>query len=273
VEFEGVKALEGVFGNADLIGRIGNRVVILDWKFGDGIAVEAEENEQGLFYAAAAMKTSKVQWAFDGAKEVEIVIVQPPYVRRWVTTFSRVKRFEGDLVNAVLVSREPEPPLAIGDWCRWCTAKPICPQMNGAVDRVVHTALKEIDSEALGRALALADKLEDFIAEAKALAQARLEKGMAVPGYKLVAKQARRQWVDKAKAQAWMEERGVVPFHPPEILSPAQAEAELKKSKVKVPGDLAVAVSSGTTVAPESDRRPAVLVIGEQLRAALSRVQ
>ena len=272
VEFEGVKALEGVFGNADLIGRIGDRAVVLDWKFGDGVMVEAEENDQGLFYAAAAMKTSKLQWAFDGAAEIEIVIVQPPYVRRWVTTFSRVKRFEADLVNAVLVSREPEPPLAIGDWCRWCTAKPICPQMTGQIDRVTHTALKEIDSEALGRALALADKLEDFIADARALAQARLEKGMPVVGYKLVPKQSRRQWAKADKAEAWLASQGLEPYKR-ELLSPAQAETALKESKTKLPADLVVSVSSGNTIAPESDKRPAVLVIGEQLRAALSKVQ
>ena len=49
VEFEGVRGLEGVFGNVDLIGRLGNRVIILDWKFGDGVIVDAEENPQGLF--------------------------------------------------------------------------------------------------------------------------------------------------------------------------------------------------------------------------------
>ncbi len=272
VGFEGVPALEGVFGNADVVGRIGDTAIILDWKFGDGVMVEAEDNDQGLFYAAAAMRTPSLKWAFDGAKEVEIVIVQPPFVRRWATTFARVKRFEADLINAVNLSRKPDAPLAIGDWCRWCIAKPICPMMTGQIDRVVHTALKEIDSEALGRALALADKLEDFIADAKALAQARLEKGMPVPGYKLVPKQSRRQWAKADKAEAWLASQGLEPYKR-ELLSPAQAETALKESKTKLPSELVVSVSSGNTIAPESDKRPAVLVIGEQLRAALNRVQ
>ena len=49
--------LPGVFGSCDIIGRLGDRAVILDWKFGDGVAVEAEENQQLMFYAAAAMRT------------------------------------------------------------------------------------------------------------------------------------------------------------------------------------------------------------------------
>jgi hypothetical protein len=275
VEFEGVKALEGVFGNADLIGRLGDRAVVLDWKFGDGVMVEAEENEQGLFYAAAAMKTSKVQWAFDGAEEIEIVIVQPPHVRRWVTTFKRVHEFERELVVAVQAAKRPDAPVVIGDHCRWCTAKPICPQVSGAVDRVTHTALATVDPEALGQALALAERLEDFIADARKLAQARLEKGMPVPGYKLVPKRAVRQWVKPAEVEHQLIALGLPRDQvvKEEIISPAQAEKVLKKSKMALPDDLVVAVSSGNTLAPESDPRPAVVLIGQQLVAALSKIK
>jgi hypothetical protein len=59
--------LPDVFGSCDLLGRIGDRAIVLDWKFGDGVAVGVEENEQLLFYAAAAMRTESVKWVFDGA--------------------------------------------------------------------------------------------------------------------------------------------------------------------------------------------------------------
>ena len=36
--------IPGVFGSVDVLGKIGNRAIILDWKFGDGVMVEAEEN-------------------------------------------------------------------------------------------------------------------------------------------------------------------------------------------------------------------------------------
>ena len=273
VEFEGVKWLDGVFGNADLIGRLGSRAIVLDWKFGDGVMVDAEENYQGLFYAAAAMKTAKVQWAFEGATEIEIVIVQPPRVSRWVTTFRRVHEFERELVNAVRVAAEPEPPTAVGDWCRWCTAKPICPSMTGAIDRTVHQALKDIDNETLGAALQRAESLETFIEAARALAQARLEKGMSVPGYKLVAKRATRQWANELDATESLRAAGLVDSDIMSLSTPAQVEKVCKKLGVAFPTDQVVSVSSGNTMAPESDKRPAVLVLGEQLRAALNRVQ
>ena len=34
-------ALPGVFGSADVVGRMGKRGILLDWKFGDGVAVDA----------------------------------------------------------------------------------------------------------------------------------------------------------------------------------------------------------------------------------------
>lgn len=275
VSFEGVNGLEGVFGSVDLIGRLGDRVIILDWKFGDGVIVDAEENEQGLFYAAAAMKTQSAAWLFADAVDLEIVIVQPFATRRWVTSFERVLEFRQDLLRAVRLASKPDAPLLIGDWCRWCTAKPICPAMTGAIERTVHAALEALAPEELARALDLADKLETFIADARALAHNRLEKDLPVPGYKLVAKRAIRQWTDEAKAQRALAEMGLdendIIKH--ELVSPAQAEKVLKKRKLALPDDLVVAVSSGSTLAPESDPRPAVLNVGKHLVQALSKFQ
>jgi hypothetical protein len=118
----------------------------------------------------------------------------------------------------------------------------------------------------------MADQLESFIGDARKLAQERLEKGMPVIGYKLVPKRATRQWVNTDEAAAWLMKQGIVPFKQ-DLLSPAQAETALKKSKTKLPSEMVAAVSSGNTIAVESDPRPAVLVLGEQLKAALSRVQ
>ena len=246
--------LPGVFGSTDLVGRIGNRAVVLDWKFGDGVVVDAEENAQLMFYAAAAMRTEKLQWAFDGADEIECVIVQPPAIRRWVTNKLRILQFEQELMTAVMQAQRDDAPLAQGDHCRWCAAKPICPQMTGAVDRAIKQQIIDMDVDTLAKHLHTADLLEEWIKDLRALAFGLLEKGATVPGYKIVQKQARRQWVDEAKAQAVLGED----FIESVLLSPAQAEKLLKKRKLTLPDELVVAVSSGTTLAPVDDPRPAV---------------
>jgi len=267
--------LPDVFGSTDLIGRIGKRAVVLDWKFGDGVAVEVEENPQLMFYAAAAMRTEETKWAFDGVEEIECVIVQPPQVKRWVTTPARIAQFEKDLIKAVKLAQQPNAELKIGDHCRWCAAKPICPQMTGAVDRALKTSIDGLDAPTISAYLKNADMLEQWITDLRALALQMLDSGARLPDYKLVAKRAIRQWTDEDKAKVALFAFGLTESEVMEtsIVSPAKAEKALKKRKKALPDDLVVAISSGNTLASADDPRPEVMILGKQLTAALSKLQ
>lgn len=261
--------LPGVFGSTDLVGRIGRRAIVLDWKFGDGVAVDAIENSQLMFYAAASMRTEAAKWAFENVDEVECIIVQPPVTKRWVTTKERIQQFEQELLMAVKEAAKPNAKLAAGSHCRFCTAKPVCPQMTGAVDRAMAVQVKNIDTQSLGVYLEKADLLEDWIKDLRALAFDLLEKNVPVPGYKLVAKRGTRQWVDEEQAAKvlgadFIETKTA-------LMSPAQAEKVLKKRKLTLPDELVVSVSSGTTLASVDDPRPAVLQLSG-LTAALNKL-
>jgi len=265
--------LPGVFGSTDLMGRIGDKAIILDWKFGSGVPVPAEENEQLMFYAAAAMRTPGAQWVFDGATEVELIIIQPPSIKRWTTTIERIKQFEQTLVKAVKLAEQPDAPLKHGDHCRWCAAKPTCPVITGAVDRAVAMKIDAIDIDKIGAYLHNADLLEDWIKDLRSLAEEMMKKGRAVPGWKMVPKRATRSWVKEEDAKTallqHLKESEVVEM---KLVSPAAAEKLLKTQKLKLPDGLTVSISSGNTIAPESDPRPAVVLIGQQLNAALSKI-
>ena len=267
--------LPGVFGSTDLIGRLGDRAVVLDWKFGDGVMVDVEENPQLMFYAAAAMRTPEAQWAFDGVKEIEMVIVQPPEVRRWVTTPARIARFEQELVNAVKLAEKPDAKLAVGDHCRWCAAKPICPLMTGAVDRALKVKIDALPAPQISAYLKNADMLEEWIKDLRALALQMLESGAKLPEYKLVAKRAIRSWSDEEKAKVALFAYGLTESEVMEtsVVSPAKAEKALKKRKVSLPDDLVVAISSGNTLASADDPRPEVMLLSVHLRDALSKLQ
>jgi hypothetical protein len=270
-------ALPGVFGSADLVGRIGSTAIVLDWKFGDGVDVAVDENPQAMFYAAAAMRTPKVAWAFKDATSIDCIIVQPTAstpIKCWRTTPDRIRAFERQLFAAVKEAMGPDPSMQTGDHCRWCAAKPVCPLLTGAVDRALKTSLQNIDAARLGEMLEQAPLIENYLAEVRALAQHMLEEGVPVPGFKLVQKRAIRQWVNDDEAHVALARLGLddTELTVTKLVSPAQAEKALKKRKLALPGELAVAVSSGITLAPESDPRPAALQIGRQLAAALGKL-
>lgn len=267
--------LPGVFGSTDLLGRIGRRAFILDWKFGSGVAVDAADNPQLMFYAAAAMRTPEVQWVFDECDEVECIIVQPPSVKRWVTTTKRIKLFEQELAMAVKISQMPDAPLNSGEHCRWCAAKPTCPKMTGLAERALHAQIDILNVAQIAEYLKKADMLEQWIADVRGLAHQVLDAGKPVPGFKLVAKRAIRQWADEDQALVAMMNEGISEdeLTQVKVISPAQAEKVLKKHGKQLPANQVVAVSSGSTMVEESDPRPAVLQIGQQLTAALSKLQ
>jgi len=267
-------ALPGVFGSADLIGRLGNRAIVLDWKFGSGVAVDVEENAQAMFYAAAAMRTPATMWAFQGVTEIECIIVQPPYVKRWVTTRARIASFERELVLAVRGAMLSDAPLSSGDHCRWCAAKPVCPVMTGAVDRALKNKLHAIDAGRIGEYLKMAELLEAWISGVNELAYQMLDEGLSVPGYKLVPKRSTRKWIDDEVALSALERLGLTTEELVEttVVSPAKAEKLLKKQKLPLPADLVVSISTGNTLATEDDPRPAVMQIGKQLASALGKL-
>ena len=263
--------LPDVFGSTDLLGRIGKRAIVLDWKFGDGVVVDAVENPQLLFYAAAALRTDAVSWVFKGVEEIECIIVQPPMVKRWITTPARVQEFEQELAYAVRLSTWDTAPIQAGGHCKWCAAKPICPIMTGAAERALKVQLADLPKEQISLQLQQADMLEGYIKDLRALAFQMLESGSPLPGYKLVAKRGTRQWANEHEVDAWVDVNKIENAYDTKLKSPAQMEKLVGKKGL--PDELVVTISSGSTLALESDPRPAVLQIGKQLTAALSKLQ
>jgi hypothetical protein len=86
-----------------------------------------------------------------------------------------------------------------------------------------------------------------------------LENNVRVPGYKLVAKRGTRQWVNDDAPVKLLGDKA----YESNLISVAQAEKIIGKKNF--PADVAVSVSSGSTLAADSDPRPAVINLGAQL--------
>jgi hypothetical protein len=132
-----------------------------------------------------------------------------------------------------------------------------------------------LDAPTISTYLKNADMLEAWITDLRSLALQMLESGAQLPEYKLVAKRAIRSWSDEDKAKVALFAFGLTESEVLEtsVISPAKAEKILKKKKLALPADCVVAISSGNTLASANDPRPSVLLIGQQLSAALSKLQ
>jgi hypothetical protein len=257
--------IEGAFGTVDMVGTSKDRTVVWDWKFGRGVAVTAEKNEQLMYYAYAAAHTQPTDRFFDYDKPIELFICQPMISNgerftRWTTSWAQLEVFALELRHAVERSQEPDPPFKTGSWCRFCNAKTGCPAYRGMVDQVATLSPAQMQSE-IERWLPYADMMIEWGQAVKDTAHRHLEEGGSIDGWKLVQKRATRKWTDEDKAEAFLAEAGV----PSDVravknvISPAEAEKVLKRLKAgEIPDSLVSKISSGTTLATADDKRPAV---------------
>ena len=147
--------------------------------------------------------------------------------------------------------------------------------MTGAAERALKVQIKELNPAQIGEYLATADLIERWVTDLRELAHQILESGEPVPGYKLVNKRATRQWIDEETAQQALIDAGmpIDEIFETVMLSPAKLEKILKKRKLSLPNDIVVAVSSGTTIAPEGDSRSATVFLPEQMKTALLKLR
>lgn len=253
----------GCFGTADCVVWDPRTHVlhVVDYKHGQGIAVEAKDNPQLRYYALGALVTCGFP-----AERVVMTIVQPRCfhpdgpVRSEVIDAIDLLDFSVDLVDYARATEAPDAPLVPGDHCRFCPAAATCPALVSKAQEVAKLEFrKDLSYDPAQLKLAL-DSRPALLAWLKALdefAYAEAEAGRCPPGYKLVAKRATRKWrsegevVDKLESVLTDAEL----YEPRTVKSPAQLEKVVDKALF---ADLVVAESSGHTLVPESDKRPAV---------------
>ena len=263
------KDLEGAFGTADVLAYNEDKelVYLTDWKFGRGVPVAAEDeagpNKQLLFYASAwrdglDMNDERRDWDF------VLTIIQPAFGAFTVEVPNRVvATFAATLARAMKAIEKPDAQISAGSWCRWCPAKPACPLLGGFGEMALQVTPSTMDPELISEWLDRTGHLEQWIHDVRALAQEHLEQGQEVPGWKLVAKRATRKWIDDAAAltalRALSYKIRVKDVTTPKLNGIVAIEKFLKKLGKEIPEELVTKTSSGTTLAPDSDKRPAAI--------------
>lgn len=280
-----------MFGTSDAVvfQPIPRRLVVADLKYGQGYAVDAIDNDQLRYYALGAVLALEEKIGPGKIDTVEMIIVQPRAlhpdgpVRRWEVTLQGLMEFAGTLLAAADRTQDPNAPLTPGRWCRFCRAKAVCPALKDQAqalarvdfaepetELVLPTPPEHLTMEQLVKIANYGDILTDYVKAVNAHIQGLLERGVEVPGFKLVARRATRRWKSEAQVEKWAEEAGIEPltlYADPEIRSVAQLEKKLGKGVI--PEELVEKKSSGNTVAPVADKRPEIPAGPRQDFAAL----
>jgi Protein of unknown function (DUF2800) len=279
VQFPGI---DGAFGTSDVLGRDDreNITYVTDWKFGAGEGVKASYpdpdddtyeivNEQLMFYAAGAWHTQPEFFPPDC--KVVLTIVQPRArgqdpITSVEVSLEDLRFFAKELQVAVMLATKADAPTKKGRWCRFQACQTVCPHHTGplfSLELLSNEKPSVLTETVPGYQVTLLDILnaapavEALIREARSQAHLILGNGGEVPGWKLVAKRGTRQWAVSDTDIAKTLKLKKADLYDTILKSPAQVEKLLPK-KTKLPEGLATVVSSGTTIAPAADKRPAV---------------
>jgi hypothetical protein len=115
-----------------------------------------------------------------------------------------------------------------------------------------------LSANELGYILERADLIEDWVRSIRQHVQSELETGKNIPGWKLVPKRASRVWTSEADVVKWAKSQKLEAdeIYEHKLKSPAALEKVVGKKNL--PKELFASVSSGYSLAPASDPRPAI---------------
>lgn len=249
-------------GTADAV-VIGYDVMeVIDFKYGQGIGVDADNNVQLEIYALGAMLAMNAI-----VSKVKVTIVQPRHegmapIRSWEFDAIDLLDRAVDITEAAEATRKPDAPLVPGSHCHFCPASKVgndgevrCPALAKHKTELVVAGFGELtdpDPDKVAQALSMVPGLKAMIKSLDMLAYQMALNGQPPTGYKLVEKRANRKFDQEVK---YPED-----FYEQVLMSPAQVEKKVGKKFLLPYADNIVKQSSGYALVPSGDKRPPVAI-------------
>ena len=257
------------FGTSDAIVINDSVMTIVDLKYGKGVRVDADNNTQGILYALGTVNDYGMLF---NIKTINIVIVQPrlDHISEWSIGIDELNRWGERLKQAAELTATENAPRVPGEkQCQWCKAKATCPALNKLTESTLMTSFDNLETskpetltdEQLRIALDNKKLILAWFDAIETIVTDRLTGGNAFNGYKLVEGRSNRAWRDEdATAKALIGVIDMDKLYISKLISPAQAEKELGKSRAEMLEDLITKPVGAPTLVPESDKRPSVNV-------------
>lgn len=264
------------FGTGDCIIIQDGTLTIIDFKYGKGVSVSAEDNPQMMLYALGAVEMFGFIYEFD---KVEMCIFQPRInnISESVETVEDlIKWGELTVVPTAELAFEGDGEFCAGDHCKFCKLRNKCKyladycmetvkeefeDLNGRLDKSL-LAPEDI-AMIIGRMKTVQNWLKDV--ESYAI-NGILEGKLDVPGYKVVEGRSNRAYKDQDKVAAALMANGYpesVLFEKKLLTITAMEKAVGKKNLNTLLADLIEKPKGKPTIVPLSDKRSTYTVADE----------
>ena len=259
--------VDGGFGTADAVIVKDDLLHVCDLKYGMGVRVDAENNPQGMLYALGAFAENN--FIFD-IKTIKISIIQPrlDHISEWQISVEELLRWAEWVSQRAEATKDPNADRTPGEkQCRFCKAKASCKALMEYTEAVIMADFDDLDmpsantltDEQMRVAMEAKPLIEGWLSAIEAQIKDRLEGGTGFAGFKLVEGRSLRQWANEMSAAEALEEMlGAETAYTKKLLSPSQAEKVLGKTRKAEIADLITKPTGKPTLAPESDKRPAI---------------
>ncbi len=250
----------GGFGTGDCIIVADDVLTVIDFKYGKGVAVEAEYNPQMMLYALGALEMFSILYDIN---EVKMVIFQPR-----IENISEFSMPVSDLMNWAENELKPKAELAAkgegefcaGEHCRFCKVKATCrkrAEYNLAIAKYDFAPPDMLEDSEIEMILERADALTVWAADVKEYALSEALKGRKWNGYKVVEGRSNRKYTDEKMAAAVVKKAGKDPYSEPKILGITEMTKLLggKKKFEELLSKYVYKPQGKPTLVPESDKR------------------
>lgn len=203
------------FGTADCVLVDDDDLIIVDYKNGTGVPVNAAGNPQLRLYALGAMERFSVLYDFDC---VTYYIVQPHLnsVSHEMCDCELLELWAQNTVRpAAELAYEGKGTFVPGEHCRFCAAKAVCAARAAEALKVFDYGLAgsgELSDQQIADILPRLPLAEEWIKDIRGYTEDRALHGDCIRGYKLVrGKRPNRAWTDDEEVRAQLLRHGYGP--------------------------------------------------------------